>query len=662
MNTRGIRQLTLVSITLLLAACRGGDDEPDHPAVIVGDNVGADPAVVDDNAELVPTEPGEDGLVAETPVVGEGEPTADPEPTASGEPLDAFARALDPHQLDRAGAESQEEQVGRQLSALPAQQEASRRRRQAERGDQSADAALNNIRVRSSLGSSGGQRRGNGVGYGELRLHDRSSAQAAAAGAIASPFGVDDDSRVVVDREQYQEYGENEMFDPLQDPLATFSVDVDTASYTLARRTIGRSALPVAASVRVEEFLNFFDYRYPTPPDLDPPFAVNLEAAPSEFGEGFHLMRVGIQGYDIDPGDRAPANLVFLIDVSGSMGSADKIGLVKFALEILVGALGPEDTLAIVVYASREGVLLEPTPVANRTQIRDAIASLTTGGSTNGEGGIRRAYDVAESALLQGGTNRVIWCTDGDLNVGMRGDELLALIEENRDRGVTLTTLGFGSGNYNDRDLERFADRGNGNYAYIDGRNEALRVLAEDLMGTLEVIAADVKIQVEVDPDLVSQYRLIGYENRDIADRDFRNDAVDAGEIGSGHSVTAYLEFELRDDAVITRGDDAVATVRVRWKEPGEEVANEVARVFRRSDITTTFAQASRGFRFGAAVAELAEILRGGGFVEEPDLDRVEEVARAAAADEDWDQQEFVTLIGRVGALSRHARNRRGGG
>ncbi len=369
------------------------------------------------------------------------------------------------------------------------------------------------------------------------------------------------------DGENYEDYGAKPFVAAAEDNLVTFAIDVDTASYTLMRRDVTDGRLPAPAGVRVEEYVNFFDHHLAGPAADDPaPFAVHLEAAPSRFGAGLHLLRVALQGYPLSDEDRAPANVVFLVDVSGSMQSADKIGLVRHALTRLTQTMRPDDTIGIVVYAGAEGVVLPPTPVAQRGTILNAIEGLSSGGSTHGEAGIRAAYDLAEAAYREGGINRVVLCSDGDFNVGLTGDALLALIERFRDRGITLSVFGFGSGNYNDRDMEQLADRGNGNYAYVDSPAEVERALVEGVSGTLQVIAKDVKVQVELNTDLIVRHRLIGYENRDIADDDFRDDAVDAGEIGAGHSVTAYIEVELAEGALAEAGD--LATVRLRYKEP----------------------------------------------------------------------------------------------
>ncbi|MCB9536649.1 MAG: von Willebrand factor type A domain-containing protein [Myxococcales bacterium] len=452
------------------------------------------------------------------------------------------------------------------------------------------------------------------------------------------------------DGENYEDYGANPFVDAAEDNLVTFGVDVDTASYTLMRRDLNGGVLPVPAGVRVEEYINFFDHHLAEPAADDAaPFAVHLEAAPSRFGAGLHLLRVALKGYTLADEDRAPANVVFLVDVSGSMQAPNKIGLVRHALTRLTQTMRPDDTIGIVVYAGADGVLLPPTPVAQRGVILSAIEGLSSGGGTNGEAGIRAAYDLAEGAYREGGINRVVLCSDGDFNVGLTGDALLSVIERFRDRGITLSVFGFGNGNYNDRDMEQLADRGNGNYAYVDSQREVERAMVEGVSGTLQVIAKDVKVQVELNRDLIVRHRLIGYENRDIADDDFRDDAVDAGEIGAGHSVTAYIEVELAEGALAEAGD--LATVRLRYKAPDaapndDESARELTRALPVAAIAPRFDDTSDPFRFGAAVAEYAEILRHSPHSEGAEFAAIREIAAAAAHPAEPDQAEFVELVG----------------
>jgi len=446
--------------------------------------------------------------------------------------------------------------------------------------------------------------------------------------------------------ERYGEYRESPFVPAGSDNLATFSIDVDTASYSLMRSSITRNVLPTPIGVRAEEYINYFDYDYPAPSVGDEqPFAIHLESAPSPFGEGYELVRVAVQGAKIGEDARPPANLVFLIDVSGSMNSPDKLGLVQHSLRRLTETLRESDTIGIVVYAGRQGVLLEPTAVENRDQIIAVIESLTAGGGTNGEAGIRSAYNLASSAFRPGGINRVIWCSDGDLNVGLTGESLIELIELQREREVYLTTLGFGRGNYNDQDMEQFADRGNGNYAYIDSETEAERVMVESLSGTLHTIAEDVKIQVAFDTDVVRRYRRIGYDNRVLQDWEFTDDTVDAGEVGAGQNVTAFLEVELQPGVSTLADSHEMVEVRVRYKYPGTDSSIETRRSLTVGERLGSFSGASRPFRFATAVSEFAEILRHSSYSDGAQFEEVYRVAAGAIDPHDRHQQEFLELV-----------------
>jgi Ca-activated chloride channel family protein len=413
--------------------------------------------------------------------------------------------------------------------------------------------------------------------------------------------------------ETYGKLVENDWVEASSEPVSTFGVDVDTGSYTLMRRDITARRLPNPDGVRVEEYLNYFGYDYAQPQD-DKPFAVRLDGAPSKFGEGLHLLRVGLQGRAIDAAQRKPANLIFLVDVSGSMGAADKLPLVQYTLRSLVEKLAPKDTLGIVTYAGYEKVLLAPTPVTDKAKVIAAIDGLTSGGSTNGEGGIKKAYALLEQVKLQqqaDSINRVILCTDGDFNVGVTGPALVSLIETEREKGITLSTFGYGQGNYNDREMEALADKGNGNYAYIDAREEVDRIVQKRLVATLQVIAKDTKIQIALDPTFVQRYRLVGYENRVLANEDFANDKKDSGELGAGHSVTAFYEVELTPAAKAGQlAPGSLASVKLRWKEPDGDVSTEASFALATSDLAPTFEAAPNDFRFAAAAAEYAEILR----------------------------------------------------
>ena len=451
--------------------------------------------------------------------------------------------------------------------------------------------------------------------------------------------------------DQYTDYGENPWVTTATDAQATFAVDVDTGSYSIGRRYLQEGWLPPPASVRVEEYVNYFDYSY-EPPPLDSPDAVSIHveaAAPSFFGEGVWLLRVGLKAKELPAEERGPANLVFLVDVSGSMDAEDKLPLVKRSLELLLENLRPDDTVGLVTYAGTSGVALEPTPVAERETILAAIRALDPNGSTNGAGGIRTAYALAEEHFRPGGINRVILCTDGDFNVGVTGGELIRLIEDFRGRGITLSVLGFGRGNFNDRDMEQLADHGNGNYAYIDSEAEARRVLVDKLLSTLTLVAKDAKVQLTFHPGAVLKYRLVGYENRDVADKDYDNDDVDGGELGSGHEVTALLELQLLPN--VPPGAPLV-DVGVRYQPPEGGTSTETTAAFTVGDVRDSLASASDDFRFAAAVVEFAEILRRASSVADPDFDAVRELAAGAVGPgEPADRLEFLELVDRAQEL-----------
>ncbi len=447
--------------------------------------------------------------------------------------------------------------------------------------------------------------------------------------------------------EAYQNYGVNPMIATAEDHLSTFAIDVDTASYAIARRKILSGQLPPPASVRVEEFVNYFKYDYPAPTD-GAPFAVYMDAAPSPLTDGRHILRVGVQGKKLSLRERKPANLVFLVDVSGSMSSPDKLDLAKRALRILVDNLKDGDTVAMVTYAGNTRVVLEPTGLEKKAEIVSALEDLNAGGSTAMASGIELAYQLAERNLAPNTVSRVIVLSDGDANVGKTSHaEILATIAGHVKEGVTLSTVGFGMGNYKDTMMEQLADKGNGNYAYIDSLSQAKRVFQEQLGGTLEVIAKDVKIQVDFDPEAVTKYRLVGYENRDIADRDFRNDKVDAGEIGAGHTVTAIYEVELAKAS-----NRPLATVRIRAKKPRGHKATEQAFRFDRDRLAPSFAAASTDFRFATAVMATAELLRGSEHAKKWKVSQILRIARDANPDDRAERQEFVSLLEKLEPLA----------
>ncbi|MBN2172413.1 MAG: von Willebrand factor type A domain-containing protein [Candidatus Krumholzibacteriota bacterium] len=415
----------------------------------------------------------------------------------------------------------------------------------------------------------------------------------------------------------FQHYGVNPFLATEDDALSTFAVDVDNASYTLTRSYIERGHLPPRDAVRVEEFVNFFDPGWPRVAEGD--FALRADGMPSPHGEGYHLLRVGIQGREVGDDERLPANLVFVIDTSGSMARENRLELVKRALMVLMGELREGDTVGIVEYGSRGRIVLQPTGVEDREEIERAVLSLSPGGSTNAEEGLELGYMMAARRRDPGIINRIILCSDGVANTGeTQAERILDRVRLESDRGVHLSAVGFGMGNYNDVLMEKLADQGDGNYHYVDRFEEARRVFRENLTGTLQTIARDAKVQVEFDEESVSRYRLLGYENRDVADEDFRNDAVDAGELGAGHTVTALYEIKLTEDAreALGRGrrPKHLATVRLRYELPAHHTrAGEVIELEREvttRDLATSAERAKPGLRLAALAAEYAEILR----------------------------------------------------
>ena len=443
----------------------------------------------------------------------------------------------------------------------------------------------------------------------------------------------------------FKNYGVNPFIDTEDDHLSTFAVDVDTASYTVARRFVQDGNLPDPDSVRVEEFVNYFEQGYERPGEGA--FAIHLEGSPSPFGQENHwLMRVGLQGKSVSDEERKDATLIFTIDVSGSMGREDRLGLVKQSLRLLVDELRDTDKVGIVTYGSRGSVLLEPTDGEEKGRIMGAIDSLQPTGSTHVEDGLRLAYKMASGEVEPGRITRVIVLSDGVGNVGNTGAEsILRQISENVEKGITLTTVGFGMGNYNDILMEQLANDGDGSYHYVDTLAEARRIFVENLTGTLQVIAKDGKIQVDFNPDVVTRFRLLGYENRRVDDQDFRNDEVDAGEIGADHSVTALYELKLRDDA-----DGLLSTVRVRYEDPDSGEVYEIYREFNRADLEASLEQTSPRFQMAAVVAEYAEILRESYWAQEGNLEDVVSEARRIQMllPEEIDFAEFTDLVVRT--------------
>lgn len=474
-------------------------------------------------------------------------------------------------------------------------------------------------------------------------------------------------------REKYQSIVTNGVISTATRPISTFSVDVDTGSYSNVRRFIYAGRTPPRDAVRVEEFINNFIYDYAEPRDRQVPFLATMEMAGSPWDKGKYLLQIGIKGYTVAVDALPPMNLVFLIDVSGSMQQSNKLQLLKASLALLVAKLRKKDSVAIVVYAGTAGMVLPPTAGDRKDEIRAALDRLSAGGSTNGGQGIALAYRLARESYVKGGINRVVLGTDGDFNVGITGfSQLIRLVERQRESGVFLTTLGFGEGNYNEQLMEQLADKGNGQYAYIDSLQEAQKVLLHGMASTLNVIAKDVKVQVEFNPALVADYRLIGYENRVLRKQDFANDRVDAGEIGAGHSVTAMYELTLRDgkrhsgDFVTAvspqpAGEemhDHIGQLRIRFKLPGGETAEEKSRLLKwelsKKNIVTELDATSENFRFAAAVAAFGQRLRHDVHVNGLSLDTIIALADAArGADRLGYRRDFVRLLQIYAALQQ---------
>lgn len=480
-------------------------------------------------------------------------------------------------------------------------------------------------------------------------------------------FGTVDDG---YNREGYDHIQENGFRAVRQEPLSTFSIDVDGASYSNVRRFINNNMLPPAGAVRVEEMINYFQYGYEQPKNSNP-FAVHAEMAECPWNNKHKLVLVGLQGKTMPVENLPSSNLTFLVDVSGSMATPDKLPLVKQALGMLADQLREKDRVSIVVYAGAAGVVLPPTNGTDKKKIRDALDHLEAGGSTAGGAGIKLAYNIARQNLVRGGNNRVILCTDGDFNVGMSSDdEMVRLIEKERESGVFLTVLGFGTGNYQDAKMQKLADKGNGNHAYIDQISEAKKVFVNEFGGTLFTIAKDVKIQVEFNPAYVQGYRLVGYENRMLNKEDFNNDKKDAGEMGSGHTVTALyevipagLETDLINDVDELKYSDTkkskplfnneAMTVKLRYKKPDADVSMLMVHPVKQQELP--WKKASEQFRFAAAVAEMGMLLRDSEYKGNSSFSQLIALASAAAGnDVDGYRKEFIQLAEKASKLKRN--------
>jgi Ca-activated chloride channel family protein len=466
--------------------------------------------------------------------------------------------------------------------------------------------------------------------------------------------------------EAYDTIAENRFQSPLDEPLSTFFIDVDTASYANVRRFLRDGQLPPAGAVRIEELINYFDYDYPQPEE-GRPFAVNIEAARCPWQPGHLLAKIGLKGVEIDHDERPDANLVFLLDVSGSMNAPNKLPLVKSAMRMLVEQLRPNDRVAIVVYAGASGLVLPSTEIGDGLNVLNSLERLKAGGSTNGGEGIQLAYNVAASNLIPGGINRVILCSDGDFNVGITNrSELVDLIQTEAQRDIFLSIFGFGTGNLKDAAMEELSNKGNGTYGYIDSLNEARKVFVDEQLGTLVTIAKDVKIQVDFNAQHVQAYRLIGYENRVMEAQDFRDDRKDAGEIGSGHTVTALYEIvphgvaspvlavepsKYQSVKIELEAEPAeMLTVRLRYKEPeGDEGIEFHVPAALPSEVTA----GSKDFQFAASVALFGLLLRHSEYAGSADWQAVEQLANAGeSARRNKHRTEFLELIRTAARLS----------
>lgn len=468
------------------------------------------------------------------------------------------------------------------------------------------------------------------------------------------------------EREQYGKIVENPIKLVSEAPVSTFSIDVDTGGYSNVRRMLNEGRLPPADAVRVEEMINYFPYAYALPKD-NAPFAVHTEMAPAPWNKNRTLLRIGIKGQDIAKTSLPPSNLIFLVDVSGSMDTPERLPLLKSALKFLVNQLRPQDRVSLVTYASGTQVVLEPTSGAHKSRIVAALDNLRAGGSTSGAAGIALAYSMAEQSYIKGGINRIFLATDGDFNVGVTNfDELKNMAEEKRKSGVSLSMLGFGMGNYNEKLMEQLADAGNGNYSYIDTLNEGRKVLVDEMTSTLATIAKDVKIQIEFNPNVVSEYRLVGYENRMLKREDFNNDKVDAGEVGAGHTVTAIYELTLKgqtgsvdpsrygsEKVSDNNKSGELAFLRLRYKAPDGDVSKLMEWPLQRQDAKPAFDQASTEFRFAASVAAFGQQLRGGTHTGEMSYDDIAKIAAEARGTDAFGYRgEFLRLVHLAQTLS----------
>lgn len=471
--------------------------------------------------------------------------------------------------------------------------------------------------------------------------------------------------------EDYSNIVENKFLAATQNPLSTFSIDVDEAAYSNVRRYLQNGTIPPAGAVRIEEMINYFDYSYPQPKN-DDPFTVNTEIADCPWNPQHKLVHIGLQGKEIPLENLPAANLVFLVDVSGSMDEPNKLPLVQASMNMLADQLREKDRVAIVVYAGSAGLVLPSTSGTNKTKIKEAINNLEAGGSTAGGEGIMLAYKVARENFIKEGNNRIILATDGDFNVGLSSDDdMVRLIEKERKSGVFLSVLGYGMGNYKDNKMQLLADKGNGNHSYIDNINEARKVLVSEFGSTLFTIAKDVKIQIEFNPAKVQAYRLIGYENRMLASEDFNDDTKDAGELGSGHTVTALyeiipagvksefiksvdpLKYQGNDEKIVSSNTNEMLTIKLRHKKPDGDISKLITHTVNDNHIAVE--NTSDNFRFSAAVAEFGLLLRNSEFKQQSSFQQVISLARSAkGVDTNGYRAEFIQLVQSAGSLAKN--------
>ncbi len=491
---------------------------------------------------------------------------------------------------------------------------------------------------------------------------------------VAEPSQIPIDQREYAGRDRFEHKEINPVKVVAEEPVSTFSIDVDTASYAFVRRAINNGHLPQKDAVRVEELINYFDYNYKVASNRSKPFRPTVALYETPWNEETKLLHIGIKGHDIVSGKRPRANLVFLIDVSGSMAMPDKLPLLINSFKLLVGELGPEDTVAIAVYAGAAGTVLEPTKIREKGKVLAALERLRAGGSTAGGAGIQLAYSLAEANFDRNAVNRVILATDGDFNVGIRNpEELKGFVERKRETGVFLSVLGFGQGNYNDALMQALAQNGNGNAAYIDSLSEARKVLVDEASSTLFTIARDVKIQVEFNPAKVAEYRLIGYETRMLKREEFNNDKVDAGDVGAGHSVTAIYEitpvgsgartvedlrYKKESVSVKESRSDEYAFLKIRYKLPGEEESRLISQPIDSKSEYGRIGQVPEDIRFAASVAAFGEILKGGKYTKTFDFGDVIALAEPARGRDRFGyRSEFVNLV-RLAATTSAMGNR----